>query len=381
MKRSTLIGLMSVAGLAVPAFALSDGDILLTNFNLDCITLIENPGGSNTATNLIFFNDIPSGGGGDNPVRLSDIVRGPGGEYYVGDGSFITGDDFWDTSRIIRIDGLLSGAPTHTNFLTGAGAGALMNPVGMRYDENYGGLLWVQNPFKRLGPAQVVEDGIYGSTLGAPNANLFFAEDTSGPRPFYEAGFYMEREPGRNSYLVASLNGGDLGGFSDARASTLWRFTPDYGNPGNSTMELVHDFSDPVAANMLVQFRGITAGPNPGEYFITNTSDGDGAAGGPYAVDGVYRLLLDGSGAFQSLTLVSTAVTRPEAIIYNPFHNKLVVGSSTNTAGGIWQMDLDGSNVELLLADTHARGFSIVPTPGAISLLGIGGLMAFRRRR
>lgn len=384
MSKRFLIGLVCVAGSASSALALSNGDIILTNFNLDAITLISDPGGANTISNLITFNDIPSGGN-DNPVRLGDITLAPNGDYYVSDGSIVTGDNNWDTSRIIKIQGLLGGAPVASNWHTGAGAGALMNPNGIRYDENYDGLFWVQTPFRRTGVGQVVNDGIYGAPLATPGDNLFFQEDTTGPRPFYEAGNYLEREPGQNSYLVTSLNGGVGGGASDGRASTLWRFTPDISNPANSTMTLVHDFTGGDAASTQAQIRGITAGPNAGEYFITNTNTA--GAFGPFGTPGVYRLLLDGSGNFQSLTFITGQVLEPEAIKYNPFHNKLVVGSTIDQNndgvpdGGIYQMDLDGSNVELLLANTHARGFSIVPTPGAISLLGLGGLAMLRRRR
>lgn len=379
MKNIGLI-LTAVSGLAASAFGgVAPGDIVYTSFNRNAIRLISDPGGVPSTSTLVSYG----GTFGMGSYRLSGITQAGNGNFYVGNGPIIGGDNDWDTSEILEVSNLF-GVPSTTTFLSGAGADPLQNPVDVVWNAAANHLLWVQNPFRRTGIGQIVNDGLYGSPIIGPSTTQFFAEDTSGPRPFYEAGVYMApdyQNPG--SYYVTSLNGGShVAAGDDTQGSTLWRFTPNYGNPALSTLTLVADLSTTSLGMPIAQLRGVASRPGENALYVTNNFAYTGNAAA-----GVYKILLDGAGNYVDIMALNTTIVQPEAIEYNPFTGKLVIASFDNLdvngpldQGKIYQMNLDGSGLQVLVED-FARDFYIIPTPGAIALLTLGGLVALRRRR
>jgi hypothetical protein len=380
--KNVILASLVVAAAAGSAMAVSNGDIVFTNQNNNSISTIANPGGSNTLTQLL---TLPGPGFGVSGAawRPSGITADNNGRYYFGNDAFTTivpgVSGTRNNNAIYAVDGLFSGAPVQS-FFTDAEF-----PQDVDFDAGNDSLQWVQNPF-RFFAGESVQDGLYGSSVVGPATQQFFAENTSGSRPYYEAGVFMTKDPNSNSFFVTALNGGVGTGFSDAAPSSIWRYTPNYSNPALSTVTLIKDLtSDAALVNPIRWARGITAIPGTNDIYFTNTNaDFSGFTGN---TAGVYKITLNPDGTYNNLSLV-LPLFQPEAIEFNPYTNKLVIsqfndlnGNGQADDGLISQINLDGSGYEVLASGVHARDFHIVPTPGALALAGVGGLVALRRRR
>ncbi len=356
------LALVALAGLASSAVAGPTGTIIYTDLTHNDIASI--PGNGGAVTTLI---DFP-GALGSNGTRMGGIVQ-VGSSFYVANGPVPVPNP--SDSAIWKIDGLLSGTPTVTNFAFGD---PVQNPTDIEYDADFNGLIWQQNPF---GPvAQGAQDGIYSKNFGGGGVVTSFSEPNhSDPTPRYEAGTYMTHNPIGSGYYVMALNGGNLPGGpnpagDNVSPSTMWKMTV---NPVTqiASLTLAYDFS---ALNPdLVQVRGITAIPGQQALYVTEWLEGK-----------VYRIDLDGTGAVTGITSIASGLDHPECIEWNPFCNKLVISEEANKNvpnQKISQINPDGSGYEVLVTATHARGFAFVPTPGAAGLLSLAGLVGLRRRR
>lgn len=378
-KFATLaLAMTAFAGLAVAA---NPGDIVFTDQNNTSIRLLSNPGGSNTLTTLVTLPGLPFGADGSQ-WRPAGITADANGRYYFANQDFDTAGQSRVNNGIWAVDDIF-GTPSVSNFVSAPGN---TYPFDVDYDPANNGLVWNQNPF-RFFAGENVPDGINGSYVNTPANLQFYPENTSGPRPFYEGGVFITKDPNSNDFFATALNGGVGTGTGDSATSTLWRISPNFANPAASTITLVKDFSsDPNLVNPIRWLRGVTAVPGTSDLYITNTTTD--RSGFPGAVPGVYKITLNPDGTYGGLTLINSSILLPEAIEYNPFTGKLII-SAFNDAnnngladdGKIYQMNLDGTGLEVLAEGVHARDFHIVPTPGVLALLGLGGLAAARRRR
>ena len=83
--------------------------------------------------------------------------------------------------------------------------------------------------------------------------------------------------------------------------------------------------------------------------------------------------------ATQGMSAIATGFDGAQDIVYNQYTGKLVFSDFVQQR--IYQMNLDGSGLEVLAEGVNARGLTVVPAPG--SLLALGGCMlaSYRRRR
>lgn len=329
----------AVASLAGTTIAQVDGDVLFTSEAQDSIRLVS---GGTVSTLYSFSTD----------VRLAGIDQAAG-SFYVASGFPSEPTD----SKIFKITDLF-GSPSASILDDGF---PIMNPIGLEYDRGTGQLLSVNNPGfdPNIDPRF---EGILGTSL-AGNTNVLFEEPPLGdPNPKYRAGADITPDRISGDFFVTSDNGGvdDPGGYTDSEASTLWRLDPTTG-----TMDLLVDLSN-SSEGTLTQVRGITTLPN-GDVVITDRFS-----------DSIYRVSLDGSGQFDSISLIA-AVTTPGRIEYNRYNNTLVFGEAD--LDQISQINLDGSGYTVLATNVQPRGLYIVPAPSSLALLGLGGLIAVRRRR
>ncbi len=357
--RTALFALTVLAGTAA---ARPNGDIIYTDQFTDEVKLFS--GGSSST--LWSF-------GPSNDVRLADVKWGPNGNLYVADGPNppIPNPSH---ARVYVISNPLGGASAST--LTSADP--LQNPIGMAYHPNSGNFITINNPGAPSGLSQPRADGIVAvNAFTGVQTQSYLQSSTLGTG--FRAGCYVVRESlsvSGNDFLVACDNGGSFQSATpDASGSTLWRATIDPGTL-QATLTQVYDFSN-APGGTLARINGITHVPGTRDYYVTDRQ-----------ADGVFKVTLDALGNFQSITQLAIAglVNEPETIAYNPYTNKLVldVRNEYDNGGGapqLVQFELDGSNYQVLEVGVHARGIEFVPAPGAAALLGLGGLVAMRRRR
>ena len=378
---SKTLSILAFAALAGTAIAANPGDIVFTENNSPSIRLLSNPGGSNTVSTLVSLPGLPFSADG-SVWRPAGITADSAGRFYFANQDYNTTTQSHVNNGIWAVDDLF-GSATVSSFIS---APSDSFPFDIAYDAANNALVWNQNPWQ-YNAGESVPDGLNGSFVNTPANMQFYSENTAGARPFYEGGVFVTKDPNSDDFFCTTLNGGTGLGVGDSAPSTLWRFRPNYANPGASTLTLIKDFTaDPAISNPMRWLRGVTAIPGSNDLYITNTLTDH--QGNPGATTGVYRVTLNPDGTYASMTLISTDILMPEAIEYNPYTGKLIIAAYNDAnnnglpaEGRIYQMNLDGSGREILAEGVHARDFYIVPTPGALALLGMSGLIAARRRR
>jgi hypothetical protein len=346
--------ILAILAGAAAASAASAQKILMTEFGTDSIYRLNLDG---SIDNLYTFSDP------DN-TRLACITRGPDGAFYVANGPTPINDP--SQSNIFRLTGLLGGVPNATVF---AQSDPLQNPVGLVYDAPTNNFLAANNPVGAM--SQQPFAGIVGidATTGALT-EVYQQPADNDPAPAYRRGIRLvgdQTTPG--TYLVTSVNGGtyDTGDPGDENhGSTLWRLTVD--NTLNGTVDLVADMSTFNTGSPITRMRGLTFGPE-GELYVTDAG-----------TDAIYRIDFSGS-AVDTITQIFALPAGSGAldIIYQPSSDSLVF--SAEDAAELWRVGRDGSGATLLASNFEARGFYLIPAPGAAALLGLAGLAAARRRR
>ena len=333
--------LSALAGLATSASAaFQNGDLIYTDALSNTVNI--NSGGSNS--NLYTF------AGSD--VRLAGITRA-NGRWYINSGFASPSDP--SEGAIFELKKLFGA----TQQSTLASSDPILNPIGIAYHRASDRLLSVNNP----GPGSNVNEGILGTRTGDGNIILTYEEDPSQPRPRYQAGSRLVRDTSdANVFYVMSVNGGELDGpGNEGKGSAIFRL--DVDGAGNGTVSLVADLSFTSFGNITF-VRGIA-------------TDGQSFFFGDNQTNAIYSL--DVSGDLTTLQQIVTGVTRPNDIIYNPYTNKIIWSDNFDEA--IYQVNTDGTGFETLATGVNARGLYVIPTPGAVTLLGLAGLAAVRRRR
>lgn len=338
--------LAAVAG-STGAFAQAPGDILFTDEFTDSVNLINSPG---VWTPLVTFND-PN-------VRLAQLTS-VGKTWYVANGPKPVQDP--STGGIFQIDDLF-GSPSVSTLASGD---PLQNPIGLRYSKQTKQLITVNHVDGAIN--QPAFEGILAIDPSNGNVTKVFEEQGGGP-PTYKDGYRLTPDANSNDFFITCVNGGVYdGGPGDMnKGSCIWRLSID-PNSLQGTVSLLADLSG-VTNDPLTFVRGITSVPGSNDLYI-----GDGAT------QAIYRMTLDNNGDYSSISAIATGLNDPWEIVYNPYTKKLVYGEQDIST--ISQMNLDGSNIELLAKGVGARGIAIVPTPGGAVLLSIAGLVGARRRR
>jgi hypothetical protein len=367
---ATLIVLAGFAAVASAQVTPANGDIIFTSETANGVKLISGaaPGG---ATTLYLSSNTAT--------RFAGIRQAPDGNYYVADGRF----PFPNTTDagIVRISNIFSGSATASQLTQG---NPIQNPLGLEWSNTTNEFITNSNPGSVV--TSQTNDGIFGANL-AGTVRQFYQEPfpVPGPRPAFEASFDLvpDPRPGSRDYLITTVNGGvdvnpnPIFGF-DGIASAVWRLRYDaVGNTYNlDTSAPVVDFSASFtgASSGFFNTRGITAVPGTNSFFVADLEAGV-----------INQVTMNAAGAFVSQQTIITGLLAPESVEYNPYTNKLVIaergGAFSTVDARISDINLDGSGYRVLYAGEHARGFAIVPSPASAALLGVGGLVALRRRR
>lgn len=347
-KHATTI--VAIAGLATSALG-ADGDIVFTNQTDDTIKFLS--GGS--ISTLVSF--------ADPTTRLAGITRASNGRWYVANGPIPPTES---SASIYEIDDIFSAAP---NVSVLASGNPSQNPIALRWDKNRNVLLSINNP--GFHPPLGYLDGVLAYGLDGTTTNVWTEPDPAS-RPHYYDGVWMTKiADGSDDYLVVAQNGGAFGGPGNAWSATMWRLSID--GALNGSMSLLADLGDAAALGIsegIFDSRGLTT-TNTGRMFMTSKDNGK-----------VYEIDLSGGFAITEVASGIDYVTRVE---FNRYTNALVLVQQHVPAGVgiISQINLDGSGYTVLTADAGVspRDVYIIPSPSALALMGIGGLVASRRRR
>jgi hypothetical protein len=344
LRASVVAALLTAAG---SALGQAPGDILFTDEFTDSINLLNAPG---VWTPLVTFND-PN-------VRLAQITS-VGKTWYVANGPKPVQDP--STGGIFRIDDLF-GSPSVSTLASGD---PLQNPIGLRYSKKTKQLITVNHIDGPIN--QPAFEGILAVDPANGNVTKVY-EEQGGGKPVYKDGYRLTPDANSDDFFITCVNGGvyDGGPGDFNKASCIWRLSID-PNTLQGSVSLVADLSS-VLADPLTFVRGITSVPGTSDLYI-----GDGAT------QAIYKMTLDNNGDFSGIAAIATGIQDPWEIVFNPYTKKLVYGEQDIST--ISQMNLDGSNIELLAKGVGARGIAIVPTPGGLALLGAAGVIGLRRRR
>lgn len=342
---------LAAIGIAGTAMAQVDGDIVFTDNLTDSIRWID---GANSSAGLVTYAP-------DSDFRLGGLIR-VGGSYFVANGP--SSNDVVPPSQILRVDDLF-GSPVTTTLASGQ---PLANPIGLAYDAANNQILAANN-ISGGAPAGYIR-GIAGLDLGTNVVSEIAA--ATGPGAVgtneFSLPIRITKEQTRDSFVVSDASGSAFSGSETLRGSALWRLSDVTSNSSN--LDLIVDLGDTSVTGLstgLDEIRGVVSVGN--SLFITEAR----------SADAIFRVDLDGNGDFVSITEIASGFDAAQEIVYNQYTNKLVFSDSI--AQTIYQMDLNGDNLEALLTGVNARGIAIVPTPGGVALLGLGGLLAARRRR
>jgi hypothetical protein len=358
MNATRLIALATLAGLGATAQA-QVGNIIYTT--ADLAIKYYNNGAISTLHTIA----------GSASEGLGGIDRGPNGEFYVTSGQFPV-DIANNKSAIYRVDNLF-GASSDSLIKQGF---PLANPTTLKYNFNNNKLVTINNPQSEYNSVNPVRgllsvDAVSGATVTAFNQDNFLPP----PQPF-TTNDIINSPYAANQYIVAAVNGGDSDfGFPDSAASTLWKFNYDITTE-TATPALLVNFADLAATGLsqkLTLVRTVDVKPSTNEIFFT-----DGRSG-------IYKAQLDANGNWingtvQMLLSVGPQFPRLGGAKWNPFTDKLVF--TDEITKGLYQMNTDGSGIETLAAPgENVFGVYFIPAPGSLTLVGLVGLAAARRRR
>ncbi|MEM9166963.1 MAG: PEP-CTERM sorting domain-containing protein [Planctomycetota bacterium] len=371
---------LSVAALLAFAGSVSAQDLLFvsdfTDGSADEVNLLNV--GNGTVDNLITFS--PGGQDTQRYGGLSLGLNGFNGEFYIHNSPTPAQDP--TVAEVFRIDGLLSGAPTVSSFISNDNS--VQNVTGMAVDPFTNQLLISNNPPST--PSLPNSEGLLGYDLSnTANNSLLLPQDSSSPRPRFEAfGGGLVAGQNQGEFFFGTVNGGaefdpNLNPGDTRQASTIGRIQfNDAGDPTNNSSELIFDGSPSFTGltETLSLIRGIDVLPNGNLVFAEVRSNS------------IWELALDSNGDFAGLTrlldLTGTPADEfPQRVIYNQFTGGLNFSVRDRSTGldSIFASDIDGSNPVELISGVRAGSLIAIPAPGSLALLGLGGLAAARRRR
>ncbi len=384
-RMNRLATIVAVTGLAATsAIAQNAGDILFTSHGFqrsggtlpDFIGLIDI--GSLTSSNLY---QVPNS---VSDSRLSGIGRTGSGDFVFGNQPF---PGLPGAGSTFRVNNLFSGTGTLNPLSSG---GAADSPQEFAYHGPSNSMIVVNNPAGNAPPTNPT-DGISAVNLATGVTTQLFAEPLSGPEPRYNAGVDIVADPSRaGSYYVLTFNRGVDGGFSDEAPSTLHRLTVN-NDLTSVSVDLIQDFSASVvgAANAITRATSIAIDPTTGDVLVS-ANDG-------LAERKIVKVDIDGAGNSAGVSLfadigayqstLSIGGGGVEEIEWDPFNNRWLLVEdivAPNSPSRITTLGADGSiaGYGVLFDGGFAiRDIEVVPTPGAVGVLGLAGLMASRRRR
>lgn len=337
----------------------------------------------------------------DTDVRLADISTGANGEFLLTHGQaigFPTGSppQTQGVGAVLRLQNIQGVASA-----VGVSSGGLINnPIGVAYDSTTNSAVMVLNPGTDNNLTPYSEGIVNANYLSGAQTQIFDElPGLANPRPRYQAAAYIQPDPRglARTFLVGSQQGGlnaPVG--NNAGGPQLYRLNYD-ATLTTSTMSRIVDFTNPAETGIAEDFVDGTL-----DFFTNGGILGIAVVPGSDSIYvamrhyGIWKVNLTAAGAYD-ISNPMTQILDPFDLVspgdyaligamdYDPYANKLVFGldngNGVSNLAGLWEVNLDGSGANRLVADVVVRGIDFIPAPGAAALLGLGALVAGRRRR
>ncbi|MEM1331005.1 MAG: PEP-CTERM sorting domain-containing protein [Planctomycetota bacterium] len=355
MKTSMIaIALMSAAGAAVAqqhvVFATLQDQIFVHD------------GQASGAQTLLYTNP---NGANDPDVNYGGLVRGPGETFWLHSAPRPIQDTA--NARILRLDNLFGGA-TETVLASNT---PVQQPAGMLFDPTTRNLITINNPGSTANVNPRFE-GVIGVNVDDGTVSTIFEENPNDPAPRYfaAAGITMAAGMNPNEYFITSVNGGAGGTPTpNGESSVIVKLTVD-PNTLNGTVETVLDLTaaNTGLASDLTFTRAIEKIDGTNDYLLSDAAD-----------NAIYRASFDAAGNYQGISLVRDGFASAGGLKYDNTDGTIVFYDPG--ADELYRISLDGSTIETLASNVEINSFVLIPAPGTAALLGLGGLVAARRRR
>jgi hypothetical protein len=290
---------------------------------------------------------------------------------------------------------VLDGAPQPGWGNVLATGGDLRNPNEAVFDAASNQMLYPNNNLNLQSTPDAVQ-AMLGVNVTTGAVQRIVEDSSSGAFDipnFQQLGAITPDPSGAGNYLFASPNGGTinpLGNDPGFTGASLWRLNGTSA-PG-ATASLVMDLASAAVISDIGKPLGftITLEEIPGENALLLADVGDAATGIGSAI---YRVDLNPDGTFNQITTLIDQSSFPGLaqvgdVAFNPYTGKFVAASLTfgSVVGDfIFEFDTDGTGINVLANGVRGGDFVFVsdniPAPGAVTMLGVAGLLGLRRRR
>ena len=357
--RIALVALVagSLSGLAA---AQNGGSYVFTS---DDDNIYHLPTGSATANSVAVF---PAAS------RLLGVSVGPNNRLFVGNGPIPVMQPVNTNTMVYTVDNWFGG-PASINALQNGDP--IQNPNHHIYHAPYNGLVLVNNPGTQE-PLPNRSEGIYHVNAGTGATTVMHPEASGSNFPFYNAGGAVTAWQGNaDRFFVTAVEGSptiSLG--HPSRASSLHRLDV---NPGTlqATETLIIDLGNTAQTGLAFPVSRANGIANAGNALFLSSYEWSTDTSRIIKVD------LTPAGGVAGVSVLLDNLPFINDIVYNPFNNRLALGDRS-TDPGIWEVNLDGTGLTKILdGGPLPERLAVIPAPSALALLGLGTLVAARRKR
>ncbi|MEZ6235304.1 MAG: PEP-CTERM sorting domain-containing protein [Phycisphaerales bacterium] len=372
---------MSKTSIALLAAAVAGGLTSLAAAQANGSYVFTGDSTGSTNANRVFH--LPTGAASPTIVNdfgssawLRGIAVGGNNRLFVGNGPFPVMQPVNTTTMMYTVDNWFGMAPTVAPLQNGD---PIQLPNQHIFHAPYNGLITVNNPGSQT-PLPNRSEGIYHINANTGATTLMFAEPPPGTAlPYYNAGGAVtDWDNNADTFFVTAVSGSPTleppGGTPGQRASSLHRLDV---NPATlaATETLILDLGNTAQTGFSKPIGRANGIANVGDSLFIATFDFEDAVGR------VFRADLTPGGTVGSFALVLDNLPFVNDIVYNPYNGKLALSDRSATPG-IWEFNPNGTGLTKILDDgTRPDRLAVIPAPSAFALLGLGTLVAARRRR
>jgi hypothetical protein len=361
MKTRTALFALLAGSLATVAAAQPAGSYVFTSDD-DNVYHLPSPGGA--ANSIATFS-------GDH--RLLGIAVGGNNRLFVGNGPIPVQQPVNTTTMMYTVDNWFGGPAVISPLQNGD---PIQNPNHHIFHGPYQGLVTVNNPGTQE-PLPNRSEGIYHINGNNGATTLMLQEQPLGtPAPYYNAGGAVTARQGvANTFFVTAVEGSATQSLGhSSRASSLHRLDV---NPATlaATESLVIDLGNTAQTGLAFPISRANGIASVGNSLFLTSFEFSTNTGRIIQVD------LNPAGGVAGVSVLLDNLAFVNDIVFNPTNGRLAF-TDRGADPGIWEVNPDGTGLTKILdGGPLPERLAVLPAPSALALLGVGTLVAARRRR